>query len=242
MTLEIVTHCYRYSTLLKFQLSSLAISPPQALKIVMTVFYSREDEKTVQVLNEFAAINLPNVRWNWQPLPTTVLCRRSIGRNLAALKTRADWVWFTDADYLFFDECWIEFENATAVESDLVYPGNIWIHKTHDLGDKCISRAMKEVVPVRVDSSEFRKTRISRAIGGVQIVRGEWCRLNGYLPNDPDAQRPAEVPGFTRCFQDAVFRKHYGKTSSRPACKIDLPGVYRIRHSRAGRQIPGLEI
>lgn len=242
MTVEIVTHCYRYATLLKFQLSSLVLWPPEEVAVVMTVFHTAEDEGTVQVLDDFGAREVPGVRWNWKEQPTLSLCRRSIGRNLAALGTVADWVWFTDADYWFSEACWAGFPKVDSAGSDLVHPKRIWIHKTHEMGDRCILAAKQERALVQADPDEFQRARLSRAIGGVQIVRGDWCRVHGYLPGHSRAQRPAKTPGFTRCVQDVVFRQEYGRSGSPPPRRIDLPGVYRIRHSRAGREVLGLEL
>ena len=54
LSVEIVSHCWRYSHLLAYQLSSLLNHPPQHVDVVMTVFYSEEDEATTQLLAFFA--------------------------------------------------------------------------------------------------------------------------------------------------------------------------------------------
>ena len=41
--LEIVSHCWHYTRLLGYQLSSLVCHPPKAVEVVMTVFYSETD-------------------------------------------------------------------------------------------------------------------------------------------------------------------------------------------------------
>ena len=71
----------------------------------MTVFYSPEDTKTKALLDFFSEQVVPGVSWNWQPMPKQELFRRAIGRNRAALATKADWVWFTDCDLMFRDNC-----------------------------------------------------------------------------------------------------------------------------------------
>ncbi|MFO8005997.1 glycosyltransferase, partial [Thioalkalivibrio sp.] len=101
LDIEIVSHCWNYAHLLVYQLSSLVRFPPRDLDVTMTVFYCPEDTETVQLLDFFSAQSVPGVRWNWRALPRERLFRRSIGRNRAALETRADWVWFTDCDLLF---------------------------------------------------------------------------------------------------------------------------------------------
>jgi len=94
MKIEIVTHCYRYATLLRHQLSSLVLGPPPpGVQVTATVCHTPEDEETTRALAWFGRQESPGVTWNWLPLPTAELCRRSIGRNRAALATQADWVW-----------------------------------------------------------------------------------------------------------------------------------------------------
>src|SRR5690554_6264088 len=44
--LEIVSHCWRYANFLTYQLSSLVLFPPHEMRVTMTVYHAREDEKT----------------------------------------------------------------------------------------------------------------------------------------------------------------------------------------------------
>ena len=71
----------------------------------MTVFHAAGDESVTQVLDFFQDIEVPGVTWNWQVLPKEQLFRRSIGRNKAAKNTKADWIWFTDCDIIFHENC-----------------------------------------------------------------------------------------------------------------------------------------
>ena len=105
LTLELVSHCCRYSHFLTYQLSSLVRNPTSKFDITMTVFYAEEDEAVKAVLDYFGAMQLEGITWNWQPLPKEKLFRRSIGRNIAAKATKADWIWFTDCDILFHERC-----------------------------------------------------------------------------------------------------------------------------------------
>ena len=45
--LEIVSHCWRYASLLQYQLSSLILHPPKSA-IEMTVFTAPEDQRTIR--------------------------------------------------------------------------------------------------------------------------------------------------------------------------------------------------
>src|SRR5690554_3399095 len=75
--IEIVSHCWAYAHLLAYQLSSLVRYPPKEVTVTMTVFHALEDEETLSLLELFGAMEVPNVRWNWQPLTREKLFRRS---------------------------------------------------------------------------------------------------------------------------------------------------------------------
>ena len=103
--LHIVSHCWRYGHFLTYQLSSLVIHRTSRFDLTMTVYYSPEDEPTQEVLRFFGDIELPGITWDWQQLPKESLFRRGIGRNLTAKRSTADWIWFTDADVVFGEQC-----------------------------------------------------------------------------------------------------------------------------------------
>ena len=52
MKLEIITHCYRYSRVLTYQLSSLVINPPP-FEVMVTVVCNWNDKPTIKVLEYF---------------------------------------------------------------------------------------------------------------------------------------------------------------------------------------------
>lgn len=237
MNVEIVTHCFQYPTLLRYQLSSLLLSPPPPdVQIKMTVFFTEEDALTTKVLTWFAQQKGPGVLWNWHPLPVLHLCRRSIGRNLAALSTNADWVWFTDADYWFATDCWKALASLPSNGQKLIFPRFVMTQQDHEMGDRAIESDSNGEGIITADHSEFSPRRMRRAIGGIQIVSGDTCRERGYLPNHRRAQKPTQEPVFAKNHADVWFRKEFGV----PAHPVDLPGVYRIRHSKVGRLVPGL--
>ena len=105
LSLEIVSHCWQYSNMLTYQLSSFVNHPPKKLSLTVTVFYSIEDEGTVDTLAYFSKLSPKNVTWNWQPLANGKLFRRGIGRNMAALTTKSDWIWYADCDIIFHENC-----------------------------------------------------------------------------------------------------------------------------------------
>ncbi len=235
LRIEVVTHCYRYATLLRHQLSSLVLGPPApGVEVTMTVCYTLEDEETTRVLSWFDQQEVRGVVWKWLPLPTAELCRRSIGRNRAALATLADWVWFCDADYWFTTECWEAFTRLGDTTARLIFPRHVNGHLSHDMGDRCIQRARELDGLVSAETSEFEPERMRRAIGGIQIVRGDYCREHGYLKNGRRAQRPRT--SWKRTHDDVWFCRAVGSRG----VPVELPGVYRIRHSLSGRVVPDL--
>ncbi len=232
MKVEVVTHCWRYSRLLCYQLSSFFLYPPDDVEVTVTVFYSAEDLESVAVINYFRGLpQPPSVHLRPRELLRSNLLRRSIGRNLAALQTAADWIWFTDCDYVFGATCLDGLPAAlTNVTSPLAFPRYINLNATHAEGDRLISQVNRpgtyDIMP-----GAFVKRRMPRAIGGVQLVTGDAARTRGYLPNS-FWQTPVEGYKFCRCREDCTYRKSFRT----PASKIELPAVYRIRHSVCGRQ------
>lgn len=235
MKIEIVTHCYRYATLLRHQLSSLVLHPPpEGVSLTATICHTPEDEETAKALAWFGTLSVPGVTWNWLPLPQAELCRRSIGRNRAALVTQADWVWFCDADYWFTTACWEAFRQLHDVTEPLVFPRVVNGHCSHELGDERIRQAREADGLVSVAVSEFEPERMRRAIGGIQIVRGDYCREHGYLKDSRRAQQPRAE--WKRAHEDVWFRRKVGSAGR----AVDIPAVYRIRHGQAGRMVPDL--
>jgi hypothetical protein len=228
--LEIVSHCWRYGRLLTYQLSSLLLYPPERARIRMTVFFSPEDEDTRDVLDFFSREPVPNVDWNWCPLENPRLFRRSIGRNLAALATPADWIWFTDCDVTFqensLDELVSELRPFPGV---LAFPRQ---HQTSDLldtADPLLRPCDSAACVLELDRSRFRPEFRSKAVGAFQIVPGDVARSVGYCANMGVFQRPAGQFGNTR--EDRVFRWRLG-TQGTP---LNTSGFYRLRHAGKGR-------
>ena len=61
LSIEIVSHCWNYSHLLAYNLSSLVNHPPQDIDVTMTVFYCPEDQGTVDMLEFFSGFEVPGV-------------------------------------------------------------------------------------------------------------------------------------------------------------------------------------
>lgn len=227
--IEIVSHCWNYAHMLVYQLSSLVNYPPREADVTMTVFHSPEDQRTVELLEFFAAIEAPGVRWNWQALPKEQLFRRAIGRNRAALASTADWVWFTDCDLMFRHDCIDALAAQLQGRQDaLVYPR---VERRTELlaeGDPLLSQHEPAVVDIE-DEAGFKSYAPGRATGPLQVTHGDVARALGYCNPIAYYQQPAER--WCKAHED---RAHRWLLQSQ-GVPLEVPGVYRIRHVAKGR-------
>ncbi|CUS47323.1 MAG: hypothetical protein HLUCCO02_06800 [Idiomarinaceae bacterium HL-53] len=229
LTIEIVSHCWRYSHLHAYQLSSLIQHPPQNVDVIMTVFHAKEDDATTQLLQFFGKHEVPNVTWNWQQVNPPELFRRAIGRNRRALATQADWVWFADCDLVFGEGCLDGLAQSLQGRNEaLVFPAQERITPLLT-NDSPMLKAAKEPKVVSVDQADFTIRVLERAVGAYQIVHGDVCRAIGYCADVSAYQR--ETDRWKKTFEDRAFRWILG-THGVP---VDAPSVYRIRHIEKGR-------
>ena len=230
LTLEVVSHCWNYSHFLVYQLSSLVLFPPNKLDVTMTVFYSPEDTRTEALLAFFGRHAGPGVSWNWQPIPKQELFRRGIGRNRAALATKADWVWFTDCDLMFREGCLDSLADVLQGRRDaLLFPRE---ERTTDLlaeDNPMLKAGSAGPQVLDIDVTSFTTRAIAKATGPLQIAHGDVCRAVGYCRNISLYQQPVE--SFAKCHEDRAFRWLL-RSQGQP---INVPAVYRIRHIAKGR-------
>ena len=227
--IEIVSHCWQYSTMLAYQLSSLVNYPPSKLSVLVTVFYSETDKATVELLEFIGTHRVDNLTWNWQPLPEAQLFRRSIGRNRAALATRADWVWMTDCDIVFHKGCLDSLAQELRGKTDaLVFPAEVQIT---DLLPDCSPMLRKDtgLELKEIDTQQFRPHRRDRAKGPFQIVHGDVARTIGYCDRIALYQTPAAY--WCKCYEDRAFRWLVG-TQGTP---VNIINACQIRHIEKGR-------
>lgn len=236
MDLHIVTHCYafelpHYAVALKFQLSSLVMHRPTA-SVCIEVCYVSDDQATGEVLAWFCCHTNLDIRPH--TLTLNQISRRCIGRNIAALKSEGDLVWFTDVDHIFGHQCidsvltqWNEVNAHAKTQGtsvSMVYPQKILISKDHSKGDEYLSRT-ENMLEVR--HYDFTPKRYDRAIGGVQIVSGDFARKHGYLDGNEKFQTPLNKP-FSSFSDDVAYRtycRQYGEI-----VPINVPNLFRIRH------------
>ena len=236
-SIEVVSHCWNYSRLLALQLSGFATAPPERHELTATVFYCDEDRDTVGVLDFFLSLQVERVRWRFLPLERRYLLRRAIGRNNAALSTAADVLVFTDCDYVYLDGAVDAIGDAvlSAGRPVLAYIRGHQASESHEAGDAVIESVAGPGI-AKLDTSMFSESRLARAIGGSQIVAGDWARAHGYIPRHARYHRPASE--WKRTFEDAVFRR----ASGLPSLPIDCQSVYRVRHSKRGRFDIGVKL
>lgn len=230
LCVEIVSHCWGYSHLQEYQLSSLLLNPPLNVDIVMTVYFCREDEKTLEVLDFFSRLSVPGISWQFRAMPKEWLFRRSIGRNHAALNTKADWIWFTDCDVVFADGALDDMAKALQLAyAPLVFPRYQGI--TGLLEDDQIRSESGKGADVRPlpDDMIFEEELVSKATGPLQITHGDAARELGYCRDIAVYQVPE--PKWQKCQEDRAFRWML-ETSGEP---IHVHGISRIRHIAKGR-------
>ncbi len=228
-SLEIVSHCWGYSHLLAYHLSSFVNYPPTKIDVTVTVFYSKEDQGTLAMLNFFGEMNIPNVIWNWQQLPKEQLFRRSIGRNKAALATKADWVWFVDCDLILHKGCLDMLAKALQGRNDvLLCPKEESTTSLLEESNPLLANGGQPQV-IDIDTTQFNKNEINRAVGAFQITHGDVARACGYCKNIRVYQTP--VDHWRKTYEDRAYRWLLQTQGTR----IDIPSIYRIRHISKGR-------
>ncbi|WP_339724373.1 glycosyltransferase family 2 protein [uncultured Paraglaciecola sp.] len=234
LTIEIVSHCWQYAHLLRYQLSSIVLHAPADMMITMTVYYCESDLKTLQILRYFGQIKKAHIRWNWQNFPKEYLFRRAIGRNHAALKTQADWIWFTDCDSIFHHSCFSSLAQCLPhTQSPLVFP--LIENRSAPLPAQHhqLNFDVKNTTLVDINPEDFVATPITRATGPLQIVKGDVARALGYCKQSEIYQKPARR--WCKALEDRVYRWFLGTQGE----GLPIKGVYRIQHQEKGRYTQG---
>ncbi len=235
MLIEIVVHSYAVTLphvahALCYQLSSLVFHPPEHCKVRVTIcaLQGPVDTATFAVLEYFLLYQKLDLSILWFDLPS--LGRRSIGRNRAAKHSMADIIWFTDSDMIFGEGC---LDGLARYEwpgdCSIVYAGTSWISRDHETGQADLDRVASAARSIDIDPARFIRKTYNRAIGPVQIVRGDYARQYGYLDGDAKWQTVRTDGRPFGDFQDDIaFRKLC--LSRGKAYPILLPNLYRMRH------------
>lgn len=240
MLVELVTHCYavkykHYAQGLCYQLGSLLLDKPKNCDVMATICTSKDDKDTIRVIDWAVG---EGVKVEVVYLDIDRLGRRAIGRNIAAKITKADLIWYSDCDQVYREgiiDRLIEIKWQKGVV--IIYPRRIKINATYELGDNTTNLVGNTPRLLDINPMEFIEKRYPRAIGGVQIVQGFYAKQFGYLDESKKWQRPTNGT-FQSCRCDRNYRTACVSRGGRITA-VTLPGMYRIRHSIAGRS-PGV--
>ena len=234
--IKIVTHCYavnkgQYAIMLRAQISSVIVNSASPAATIV-VYHTAADRDVRAVLDDFdghpavQSVNMEKER----------LWRRSIGRDWATQNdVDSDLFWFADCDYLFGPETL----NHTYVSwKALGRPEFLWPKSYLACADKAVcDDFLKRSVgvrgllyPIQV-LEQCQERACPRAIGGVQIVDGEYARRAGYLRHVKKWQTPAVSP-FPDFRDDVQFRRQVEADGKSVA--LAMPNLYRIRHTEVG--------
>ena len=235
---EIISHCWQYSRVLNYQLSSLVLNPPKRVKVSLAVVFTPDDKPTSECLARFVSSSWPvdtlmDVQRFMSRVPKASLLNRSIYRNHLAKTTAADVVWFADCDYVFGEGCLdaladVPLDPADPDYSPLYFPRVTLFSKDHATGDE-YARRVEEFGLYDIDPADFIEHRPRRAIGGIQIVPGDVARAKGYCPDNPKWQTPTD--GDKMLFgSDVPFRRSLGTGGK----AVEIPNCYRIRQTTEG--------
>lgn len=235
MLIEIISHCWaaelpHFADALRYQLSSVVLHAPKNCHVLVTVCYCPEDTATLDAIGWFAGQRRDLI--NPVPLTKQQLGRRAIGRNIAALATKADRVWFADVDQVFYDGC---LDRLAALEwpvgASMIFPRCIKIHCDHTTGDETLAKARSTSRMVDVDPRQFIDKRYNRAIGGVQILQGDFVREHGYLKDSKKWQRlRKDNRMFNDFHDDMAYRRYCEGFGNIQSVKLD--GMFRLRHTQ----------
>lgn len=234
--IEIVVHCWaerfkHYDWALRYLLSSLVLHRTDSYFVSIALCCYARDNQVIATARYFAEEHDVSIKVVSLSVPE--LGRRAIGRNVAARHTDADIVWFADVDYVFGEGCLDALARMKIwmcpSDASIMYPKRYMISRDHATGDRTLEKASWYHWLVRIDPGDFVEGAYNRAIGGVQIVRGDLARKHGYLNDNGKWQQPITDGRMFHTQEDSAYRKacmEHGRQVG-----IDLPNVYRIRHS-----------
>src|SRR5690606_11528565 len=113
---------------------------------------------------------------------------------------------------------------------DLTWPTSYSANENKD--DLYLTTNQNKKGQLPIDFSANWQMSNNRAIGGLQIVKGEFARKHGYIPNHKKYQTPPDVP-FPDTKDDACYRRELLKIGTGKTIG-PLASLYRIRHTEVG--------
>lgn len=236
---EIVTHCWKYSRSLAYQLSGLVLSQPKC-EVQVTLFCNSEDERTALTVRNLYPQLPVNVHLVVRMLDKPFLFRRAIGRNLACKETKATGcLILTDADYVWpgyaVDQV---LEHSLNADTAFTFPHHYWKMLDHETGDRYLALQDNPQV-LTMKPEDFSFERIGKAIGGIQVYRADAAREHGYL-DGTKWLNPHRGEKFACCRCDRAWRGWIAERGHEPQ-DFDGGEPFRIRHSRKGREFGDID-
>lgn len=234
----IVSHCYCppgldiYAQHLRLQWASLCRYLSKAdVELVVCCANSKQDPATWEVLTDRTIGRAKRVV---HVLPLEKLFRRATGRNEVVKDAAREFevVWFTDVDYLFGPGCLDAVADLVTPDDELCMPEVVNISIDHATGTRYVEDRRNVPLP-DIDPTQFAARRQKLCIGGVQIVGGNTARRVGYCDGTRWVRPVDPAAGFRSCRCDLAFRRGNKFVAKR----LPIPGVYRLRHERAGRDV-----
>jgi len=241
MLIEIISHCWaagnpHFAGALRYQISSLVLHKPKTCDVRLTACLDTFDTKALVAAN-WGRYHL-GIDIRPLMLSRPMMTRRCIGRNIAALESKADLIWFSDVDQVYYKGLLDRLADLPWDDDwQMIFPREIQIHRDHRLGDSRLLSAATSTDLIDIDPIEFVPHHYNRAIGGVQIVRGDFAREHGYLDGHPKWGQPRAdglvLGDFIDDRQYRGFVARHGRIVG-----VDLSGLYRLRHTRTSYQEP----
>ena len=231
----IISHCWKYDRLLAYQLSSLILYPPKC-KVHMVVCTAIDDDLTRERFHQYRRERTmpPNIYFSLMRIQKGQVFRRAIGRDIASKACEEDLIWYSDCDQAFGPGCLDAVCKNFVEERGLCYPRHVG-KCPPPYGDELIEAVQSDSGLLELDPKKFTPQKYPRAIGGVQIVSGDTARDIGYCRGSRQFQRPAKR--WMRTKDDVRARKVWGFGRGH---RIEVPNLWRIRHTKYGRTHVGI--
>ncbi len=250
-SLEIVTHVFAgkidaYAFHLLYQASSLLWHPPQA-DVTLTVFWSgpEHDPHTANVVE-----HIRKRRWDVSGDPTFVfqpiiltreqLFRRCIGRHIRSQECTSDLIWYCDADMAMGEGCIDYLCEHVRDDGKLYGPRRTLINLDWQVGDAMVEAAGDWP---RIDPDKFKWQRNKVLIGGIQVLGRETAKRLGYLGEEAKWSKPGDPDRPFPCFRDdSVWRRKHFPMEKQMQRKLEVPNIYRLRHSKSSLRPEGIQL
>jgi hypothetical protein len=148
---------------------------------------------------------------------------------MAARSSKAQWLWFTDCDIIFHENCLDSLaEQLQGKQEALYYPKQ---ERTTEMlaQDDPMLRQDSEPQLVDIDSDGFSLHSRDKAKGAFQIVHGDVARAIGYCEKLKMFQ--TEDDRWRKTYEDTAFKWLIASEG----IPLDIDGVFQIRHIQKGR-------